>query len=146
MISSLLYNVNMEQHTQFEMLLQLRMLDAGLVPHTSIFSDVLKEVKAYMATLEPTERRKSARKFRKMWRRAAANYMARVSSTKGLNSIQRRRRPAMMERARDRVEQLYCDSAPTKRQLRRRSEMVLEMFLRQLREEMARSKAQSSRW
>lgn len=144
MISSLLYSVNMEQRTQFEMLLQLRMLDAGLVPHTSIFSDILKDVKTYMATLEPAERRKSARKFRKMWRKAAANYMARASSKKGLNSIQRRRQPAMLERAKDRVEQLYSDSTPTKRQLRRRSEMVLEMFLRQLREEMTRAKAQSS--
>ena len=78
------------------------------------------------------------------WRKAAANYMARVTSKKGLNSIQRRRQPAMIERAKDRVEQLYSDSTPTQRQLRRRSEMVLEMFLRQLREEMTRAKAQSS--
>lgn len=136
----------MQQRTSFETLLQLRMLDAGLVPHASIFPDTLKEVRAYMATLDPDARRRCARKFRKMWRKAADLSVRRVSHGKGLSSFQKKRRASFAKRAQGRADALYSSSMPTHNQMRDRSRIVIEMFLREIREEMARDRDPSSCW
>lgn len=137
----------MEQHTPFEILLQLRMLDAGLVPHTTRFTDIVKEVRTYMATLEPEERRTSARKFRKMWRKAAKQHITRSFSKKRLGKYQKARQRNYASRAASRVAGLYVTNptvAPSNRIQRERAHMVLEMIMRQIREELTHAQAKRS--
>lgn len=141
------YSDNMQQHTPFEILLQLRMLDAGLVPHTSMFVDVMKEVRTYMASMDPAQRRIAARKFRKMWRKAAKDKLARANSMKGLSKFQRIRRQKTIQRMEARVSDLYNkvpSARPTRRVQRERAHLVLEMFLRQIRQELSAAQALTS--
>jgi hypothetical protein len=143
----------MEQLTPFETLLQLRMLDAGLIPHSVKFTDTVQEVRVYMATLTPEDRRVSARKFRKMWRKAAKFYIAR-SFSKKLRGLGKRRKAHVQARQRNyamraasRVADLYVVNptvAPSNHIQRERSRMVLEMFMQQIREELAHARSKRS--
>lgn len=136
----------MDQQSPFEILLQLFMLDSGIVPTSAGFGDSKEEVKAYMATLSPEDRRRSARKFRKMWKKAAHQALVRGRTTQGLTSLQKRRRETTIKRLEERVRDLHVTppfDRPTRKQQRDRAHMVLEMLMRDIRIELAEGKAKT---
>lgn len=56
-----------------DIVMQLLMLDAGIIPFTDswvVDSEKMNLIDKRIATLEPAERRKVKRKFRKLWRKA----------------------------------------------------------------------------
>lgn len=137
------YGDNMEQHTYFETLLELRMLDKGIIPCRTTFGIGVgarkEDVKARMATLDPISRRKAARKFRKMWRKAAHHAIKRAESTEGLKGHQRTRHQHMAPRLKARVSALFTNRPgikPTPCQQQERSRMVTDMVMRQIRDEL----------
>lgn len=137
------YGDNMEQHTYFETLLELHMLDKGIIPCRTTFGIGVRarkeDVKAHMATLTPAERRKVARKFRKMWRKAALHATKRAESAQGLKGYQRTRHQHMAPRHKARVMALYVSrpkAKPTPCQQQERSRMVTDMVMRQIRNEL----------
>lgn len=130
----------MEQRSAFEIILQLRMLDSGIVPTTIMFGCPRKEVKAHMATMSPEDRRRAARKFRKMWKKAVRQALARAHQCHGLTKLQKRRREAQVLRFEEKMQRLMIvtpSGRPTSRQQRDRSHMVLEMLMRNTRNELA---------
>jgi len=136
----------MEQTTPFEMLVQLRMLDIGIVPPRSGAVKFLDEVRIHMASLSPEERRKSARKFRKLWRKAADQSLAQVRNTKSLNRVLRARHQKSIVRLETRVAGLYngWKGRPRGRQQLKRTLMVFEVVARQVRSELSQVRAKKS--
>ncbi len=129
-------------------MLQLYMLDSGIVPTTGGFADVKKEVKAHMAMMAPDERRRSARKFRKLWKKAAKQALVRARQTQGLTTLQQRRRMSSLMRLEEKVQKLSSvdpSARPTRSQERERSHMVFQMFMRDIGNELAPSKAKMRR-
>lgn len=136
----------MEQTTPFEMLVQLRMLDIGIVPPRSGAVKFLDEVRIHMASLSPEERRKSARKFRKLWRKAADQSLAQARNTKSLNRVLRVRHQKSIVRLETRVAGLYngWKGRPRGRQQLKRTLMVFEVVSRQVRSELSQARAKKS--
>lgn len=136
----------MEQTTPFEMLVQLRMLDIGIVPPRSGAVKFLDEVRIHMASLSPEERRKSARKFRKLWRKAADQSLAQARNTKSLNRVLRARHQKSIVRLETRVAGLYngWKGRPRGRQQLKRTLMVFEVVSRQVRSELSQARAKKS--
>ena len=142
----MLDGVTMRQTTPFEMLVQLRMLDIGIVPPRSGAIKFLDEIRIHMATLSPEERRKSARKFRKLWRKAANQSLAQAKNTKGPNRTFQARRQKTLTRLETRLAGLYngWKGRPRGRQQLKRSMMVFEVVSRQVRSELSQVRAKKS--
>ena len=136
----------MEQTTPFEMLVQLRMLDIGIVPPRSGAIKFLEEVRIHMASLPPEERRKSARKFRKLWRKAANQSLAQAKNTKGLNRNLQARHQKTLTRLETRMASLYngWKGRPRGRQQLKRTLMVFEVVSRQVRCELSQVRVKKS--
>ena len=72
-----------------DIVMQLLMLDAGIIPFTDswiVDSEKMNLIDKRIATLDPVERRKVRRKFRKLWRKAVRTLDA-ERREQGLNEI-----------------------------------------------------------